>query len=98
MGAKDMGAAAPTASITVRDYTIDVNPDALNSWEAFGQMRILSASEDVFAKADAAFALVELATGKGMDEVAGMVGGGKASAQDVLSFALEIIAAATPKN
>lgn len=86
-------------TITVRGTEVEVDRDAMESWEVFEALAALD-SEDVnnFGKVQAAFDIAHSVCGLTKDEIVERCGGPKTKATDVIGYVAEIIKAAAPKN
>lgn len=85
-------------TVEIRGHEVEIDQAPMKTWAAFNLFRNIEESESVFAKADATFALCEMVSGLGAEQLVSLCGGENADMEEVLGFALEIIKAATPKN
>lgn len=83
-------------TVEVRGSQVTVDADAMKSWEAFKLLRQMSEGSG-FSQVAAAESLLSLVAGLSLDDVAGKCGPNPRT-DDVLSYAGELIRAATPKN
>lgn len=85
--------------VAVRGDEVEVDLEALESWEAFECMAAIASEEaESVAKAQAALDLAYVASGLTKDDIVGRCGGRRAKATDVIGYALEIFRAASSKN
>lgn len=85
--------------VRVRGDEVEVDRDALESWEAFEIMSALGSDEvNNFGKAQAAIDLAQLVSGLSKDDIVERCGGRSAKATDVIGYALDVFKAASSKN
>lgn len=85
--------------VQVRGDKVDVDLEALESWEAFEIMAALDNDEvSNFGKVQAALDLARAISGLSKDEIVERCGGKGAKATDVVGYALDIFKAASSKN
>lgn len=85
--------------VEVRGDKVEVDVEALESWEAFEIMSALDNDEvSNFGKVQAALDLARIISGLTKDDIVELCGGKGAKATDVIGYALEIFKAASSKN
>ena len=88
-----------TRVITVRGHEFTVNADYAESYAAFRILRKINDPDvSAFEKLDMTYELIERATGFDEAQIVDMAGGEMTSAQDVMQFTVEILAAIDAKN
>ena len=85
--------------VDVRGDEVEVDLDALESWEVFEIMVALDNDEVTnVGKAQAAFDIARAISGLTKDDIVERCGGKGAKATEVIGYALEIFRAASSKN